>query len=56
MYILNGQCCIFENMLEQFKSHIKNNFSILKESKLLIAISGGLDSVVLMHIYVINLV
>lgn len=49
MYI-NGQCCIFENMLEQFKSHIKNNFSILKESKLLVAISGGLDSVVLMHL------
>ncbi|MCL6295186.1 tRNA lysidine(34) synthetase TilS [Jejuia spongiicola] len=37
-------------MLEQFKSHIKNNFSILKESKLLVAISGGLDSVVLMHL------
>ncbi len=37
-------------MLKQFKNHIKNNFSFLKESKLLVAISGGLDSVVLMHL------
>lgn len=44
------QSCIFENMLEQFKSHIENNFQFLKNSKVLIAISGGIDSVVLTHL------
>jgi tRNA(Ile)-lysidine synthase len=37
-------------MLQEFKIHINNNFSFLNESKLLIAISGGLDSVVLAHL------
>ncbi|WP_460219128.1 tRNA lysidine(34) synthetase TilS [Psychroserpens sp. MEBiC05023] len=37
-------------MLESFKTHITNNFPFLTESKLLIAISGGLDSVVLTHL------
>ncbi|WP_418604096.1 tRNA lysidine(34) synthetase TilS [Hwangdonia sp.] len=37
-------------MLEQFKDHIKKDFSFLKKSKLLIAISGGMDSVVLTHL------
>lgn len=37
-------------MLEQFKSHIDKNLTFLNESKLLIAISGGLDSVVLAHL------
>jgi len=37
-------------MLEELESHINRNFSILKESKLLIAISGGIDSVVLTHL------
>lgn len=37
-------------MYTQFESHISNNLSFLKESKLLIAISGGLDSVVLTHL------
>ena len=37
-------------MLNQFQVHINNNLSFLKESKLLIAISGGLDSVVLTHL------
>jgi len=32
---------------KDFKNHIENKLSILKESKLIIAISGGIDSVVL---------
>lgn len=34
-------------MLQLFNDHLKNNFSELFQSKLLIAVSGGLDSVVL---------
>ncbi len=34
----------------KFKEHIKQNLPFLKESKLLIAISGGLDSVALTHL------
>ncbi len=34
-------------MLQKFKEHIQLNFPFLKDKKLLIAISGGLDSVVL---------
>ena len=37
-------------MLEKFQNHINKNLNFLKESKLLIAISGGLDSVVLTHL------
>ena len=37
-------------MLEKFQKHINKNLNFLKESKLLIAISGGLDSVVLTHL------
>ncbi|WP_298782106.1 tRNA lysidine(34) synthetase TilS [uncultured Polaribacter sp.] len=37
-------------MLQKFKKHINNNFSYLRDKKLLIAISGGLDSVVLQHL------
>ncbi len=37
-------------MIKNFKTHIENNLSFLKESKLLIAISGGIDSVVLAHL------
>lgn len=37
-------------MLKSFKNHIHNNFPFLKKSKLLIAVSGGLDSVVLTHL------
>ncbi|WP_117880041.1 tRNA lysidine(34) synthetase TilS [Aureibaculum luteum] len=34
-------------MLDQFSEHIATNFSYLRDKKLLIAISGGVDSVVL---------
>ncbi len=37
-------------MFQKFKQHINTNFPFLKDSKLLLAISGGLDSVVLMHL------
>ena len=37
-------------MLEKLKIHIDNNFSFLKDKKLLIAISGGVDSVVLTNL------
>lgn len=37
-------------MQEIFSTHIAKNLSFLKERKLLIAISGGLDSVVLTHL------
>lgn len=37
-------------MLEIFQQHINNNLNFLKKTKLLIAISGGLDSVVLTHL------
>lgn len=37
-------------MLEKFQKHINQNLSFLNENKLLIAISGGVDSVVLTHL------
>ena len=37
-------------MLQDFKKHIENHFPFLSESKLLIAVSGGIDSVVLTHL------
>ncbi|SNZ00119.1 tRNA(Ile)-lysidine synthase [Flagellimonas pacifica] len=39
-------------MLERFKTHIQNNFSFLMGKRLLLACSGGLDSVVLAHLSV----
>jgi len=38
------------NLANTFKNHINQQLPFLKESKLLIAISGGLDSVVLTHL------
>jgi tRNA(Ile)-lysidine synthase len=37
-------------MILEFKTHLSENFSFLNEKHLLIAISGGLDSVVLAHL------
>tara|TARA_R110002050_G_scaffold251241_2_gene389396 strand:- start:14331 stop:15641 length:1311 start_codon:yes stop_codon:yes gene_type:complete len=37
-------------MFEQFKQHLESRLPFLKKSKLLIAISGGIDSVVLTHL------
>tara|TARA_R110001606_G_scaffold45951_1_gene118644 strand:+ start:2139 stop:3449 length:1311 start_codon:yes stop_codon:yes gene_type:complete len=38
-------------MVEKLQQHIEHKFSFLKEKKLLIAISGGVDSVVLTHLF-----
>ena len=37
-------------MLQKFKQHLYQNFPFLEDSKLLIAVSGGIDSVVLAHL------
>jgi len=37
-------------MLEKFKKHIANNLPFLSKGKLLLAISGGIDSVILAHL------
>lgn len=37
-------------MLAKFKKHINQNFPLLKGKKLLLAISGGIDSMVLLHL------
>lgn len=37
-------------MINEFQNHINSKFSFLQNSKLLIAISGGIDSVVLTHL------
>ena len=37
-------------MLDKFKENIESNFPFLKEKKLLLACSGGVDSVVLVHL------
>ena len=38
-------------MLLKFKNQLAENFSLLKDKKLLLAISGGLDSMVLTHLF-----
>lgn len=37
-------------MLERFQNHINSKFNFLKKAKILVAISGGIDSVVLTHL------
>lgn len=37
-------------MLQEFKTHIEKNFPFLLENSFLIAVSGGIDSVVLTHL------
>jgi len=38
-------------MLTKFQNHLNSNFTQLKDKKLLLAVSGGLDSMVLMHLF-----
>ena len=37
-------------MLQDLKKHLENTFPFLKDSKLLVAVSGGIDSIVLVHL------
>jgi tRNA(Ile)-lysidine synthase len=37
-------------MLQQFQNHINENFPFLKEKRLLLAVSGGVDSMVLLYL------
>ena len=38
-------------VLQDFKLHVEDNFPFLKETPFLIAVSGGIDSVVLCHLF-----
>ena len=38
-------------MIQKFQNHINHNFSLLANKKLIIATSGGLDSMVLLHLF-----
>jgi tRNA(Ile)-lysidine synthase len=38
-------------MLIKFQNHLNSNFTQLKDKKILLAVSGGLDSMVLMHLF-----
>ncbi len=38
-------------MLEKFQSHLQNNFPFLKGKKLLLATSGGIDSMAMVHLF-----
>ena len=38
-------------MLQKFQNHIQKNFSFLQDKKLLVATSGGMDSMVLVHLF-----
>lgn len=38
-------------MLSKLTSHLSENFSFLKDKKLLLAVSGGIDSMVLLHLF-----
>jgi tRNA(Ile)-lysidine synthase len=38
-------------MLQQFQNHLSYHFPFLKGKKLLLAVSGGLDSLVLLHLF-----
>ena len=38
-------------MIEKFQSHLSNNFPFLIGKKLLLATSGGLDSMVMAHLF-----
>ena len=38
-------------MLQKFQNHLLNNFQFLKGKKLLLATSGGIDSMVMLHLF-----
>jgi tRNA(Ile)-lysidine synthase len=37
-------------MFSKFQNHLSTNFSFLREAKILVAVSGGLDSMVLLKL------
>ena len=41
-------------MLDVLKNHLRDNFSFINEKKLLICVSGGVDSMVLAYLFRIN--
>ncbi len=41
----------FYRMLSKFQNHIVSRFPFLKQKKLFLAVSGGLDSMVLLHLF-----
>ena len=38
-------------MLQKFQNHLLHNFDFLKNKKLLLATSGGIDSMVMLHLF-----
>jgi tRNA(Ile)-lysidine synthase len=38
-------------MLNKFKEHLENDFSFLKNKSIFLAVSGGLDSMVMLHLF-----
>src|SRR5690349_21550068 len=38
-------------MLDKLKKHISQNFPFLENSKLLLAVSGGIDSMIMVHLF-----
>ncbi|MDV6167345.1 tRNA lysidine(34) synthetase TilS [Flavobacterium sp. DG1-102-2] len=38
------------NMLSELKTHLENNLPFLRNKKLLVAVSGGIDSMVILHL------
>ena len=38
-------------MLEDFLSYIESNLSVNREDKILLAVSGGIDSMVMLHLF-----
>ena len=51
IYLCNAQKLNCLHLLQRFQIHLAQNFPFLKEKKLLLAISGGVDSMVLFDLF-----